>query len=117
MYNWSLYSTVIPQSIYWAYPWPEREQKSVICAQTKNKKKKRKKKEEKKKEKSKQTKKSALHSSITLWFVAVAKNWKQKKIKKKKDSNCMLLQLWIDDKLSSFRKINWTKTFRLHFRQ
>lgn len=51
MYNWSLYSTVIPQSIYWAYPWPEREQKSVICAQTKNKKKKRKKKEEKKRKK------------------------------------------------------------------
>lgn len=31
-------------------------------------------KQKKRKKKEKQTKKSALHSSITLWFVAVAKN-------------------------------------------
>lgn len=66
MYNWSLYSTVVPQPIYWTYPWSEREQKSFAHNLKNNKKK-------------KQTKKSALHSSITLWFVAVAKNWKYKK--------------------------------------
>lgn len=65
MYNWSLYSTVVPQSIYWTYPWPEGEQKSFAHNFKKKKK-----------------KKSALHSSITLWFVAVAKNWKQKNLKK-----------------------------------
>lgn len=41
MYKWSLYSTVVPQSIYWTYPWAkeeqdrkrERERDKFICAQ------------------------------------------------------------------------------------